>query len=237
MKFITYLILSLMAIPFAQGTTIKEDLLSPVTTNAAPFFWSGTFMTTFLLLTEESISDPLSEKSRTDKPLGDASRLGDYYGQLYPNALYTLGMLADGYFSERSGLSYGKARHMFKATLYSSLLTTILKYTVREPRPNSIEEKNSFPSGHTTTAFAFATVVSLQHEWYWGFAALGGAALTGFSRMNDGRHFLHDVVAGMTIGVSYGLGTYLSTKGEGAKVGIVPILDHQRTGLRFISQF
>lgn len=28
--------------------------------------------------------------------------------------------------------------------------------------------------------------------------------------MNDGRHFLHDLAGGMTIGISYGLGTYFT---------------------------
>jgi membrane-associated phospholipid phosphatase len=124
---------------------------------------------------------------------------------------------------------------MFKATAYAAFVTTVIKYAAREPRPNNIQEKNSFPSGHTTTAFAFASVVAVQHEWYWGMLALGGAGLTAYSRMNDGRHFLHDVLAGMTIGTSYGLGTYFASKGQGKNWALVPIIDETTTGAKIVA--
>lgn len=215
---------------------MKQGLLSPVTTNAAPFFWTGTAITTYLLISEDQISDPASRNTSHRKPLGDASKLGDLYGQVYPNAIYTLGMLGHGLLF-KGRMSNSRAGHMFKATLYAGLVATILKYTVREPRPDNSKEKNSFPSGHTTTAFTFATVVATEHEWYWGLLALGGAALTGYSRMNDGRHFLHDVVAGMTLGVSYGLGTYYNRQGQGRAYAIAPILDEERTGIRVVKAF
>ncbi len=197
---------------------------------------TGTVISTFFLLTEDTISDPATEKTAQKQPLGDASKLGDLYGQVYPNAIYTLGMLGHGYFA-KGKRAYERANHMFKATLYAGLMTNILKYTVREPRPDAIKEKNSFPSGHTTTAFVFATVVATEHEWYWGLLAFSGASLTAYSRMNDGRHFLHDVVAGMTIGASYGLGIYFANRGQGKRYAIVPIIDEDRTGLRLVSAF
>lgn len=219
------------------STTVKQDTLSPVTTDAAPYFWTGTLFTTYLLITEDTISDVASKKTSDRKPLGDASKLGDLYGQVYPNMIYFAGMGIHGLFTKNRN-SYGRASHMFKATLYAGLTATVLKYTAREPRPNNIKEKNSFPSGHTTTAFAFATVIATQHEWYWGALALGGATLTGYSRMNDGRHFLHDVAAGMTIGVSYGLGTYFTQyRGQGKKYAFIPLVDSETTGLQMVAMW
>lgn len=230
------LFLGLCSIP-AYGTTVKQDLLSPVTTDAAYAFWTGTAITTYLLISEDTISDVASKNTSNRKPLGDASKLGDLYGQVYPNIIYFAGMGLHGFFANDRN-SYGRASHMFKATLYAGLTATVIKYTAREPRPNNNKEKNSFPSGHTTTAFAFATVVATQHEWYWGLLALGGAALTGYSRMNDGRHFLHDVAAGMTIGVSYGLGTYYSQyRGQGKRYAFAPIIDRDTTGLRVVASW
>jgi membrane-associated phospholipid phosphatase len=219
-----------------EATTVKQNLLSPATTDAAPMFLTGLAVTTFFLLTEESISDPETKKASTEKPLGDASKIGDLYGSVYPNAIYWLGMVGHGLFTGHRR-SYARARHMFKATLYAGLVATALKYTVREPRPDNNQEKNSFPSGHTTTAFAFATVVAIEHEWYWGLTAMSMAGLTAYSRMNDGRHFLHDVVAGMTIGVSYGLGVYFAEKGQGRMYSFVPILDKETTGIRLVTNF
>ena len=228
----TFLVISLRAI----ATTVKQDILSPVTTPAAYSFWTGTAITTYLLITEDTISDVATKKTSERKPLGDASKLGDLYGQVYPNAIYVVGMLGYGLFSN-GRQSYSKAAHMFKATVYAGLIATILKYSVREPRPDNHKEKNSFPSGHTTTAFTFATVVATEHEWYWGLGALGMAGLTGYSRMNDGRHFLHDVVAGMTIGISYGLGTYYTQKGMGRQYAFIPIIDGDKNGIRVVTNF
>jgi hypothetical protein len=55
--------------------------------------------------------------------------------------------------------------------------------------------------------------------------------------MNDERHFLHDVIAGMTLGVSYGLGTYYTKNGQDNKMIFVPILDQERAGLRVVKSF
>jgi len=63
----------------------------------------------------------------------------------------------------------------------------------------------SFPSGHTTTAFALATVLSLWYPrgwWAWG----GGAVLVGWSRIVLGSHFPSDVLAGAVLGVAVVLG-------------------------------
>jgi membrane-associated phospholipid phosphatase len=99
---------------------------------------------------------------------------------------------------------------MFQATLYSATVATILKYTVREPRPNNSERRNSFPSGHSTTIFAFASYIGCRHSLPWGLAAYTAAAFVGFSRMNDNAHYLHDVTAGAAIGSAYGLGVCMA---------------------------
>ena len=61
---------------------------------------------------------------------------------------------------------------------------------------------HSFPSGHTTAAFAFATIVA--HEWDAvpgvPVLAYGMATAVGLSRMNDNAHWASDVLAGAVIG-------------------------------------
>tara|TARA_B100000795_G_C22794207_1_gene438513 strand:+ start:1421 stop:2047 length:627 start_codon:yes stop_codon:yes gene_type:complete len=60
---------------------------------------------------------------------------------------------------------------------------------------------NSFPSGHTTTAFTFAFILSLINKNKWlsiPFVLIAG--LVGFSRIFLSFHFLIDVVAGAIIG-------------------------------------
>lgn len=80
----------------------------------------------------------------------------------------------------------------------------------------------SFPSGHTTLAFAgaaFTTMVFCQcfPQSGWRFAVAGGAfgiaAVTGALRMASGNHFLTDVILGAVIGTTCGfLVPYMHTK-------------------------
>lgn len=67
-------------------------------------------------------------------------------------------------------------------------------------------DPHSFPSGHTTAAFAFGVALffTLPQKWAKA-AALTAAALMGLSRLYVGVHFPTDVLAGMVIGTCCGL--------------------------------
>ena len=66
-------------------------------------------------------------------------------------------------------------------------------------RPSSY----SFPSGHTSSSFACATVIFRMNK-KWGIGALILAALIGFSRLYNYVHFPTDVLAGAVIGAAIG---------------------------------
>jgi membrane-associated phospholipid phosphatase len=130
---------------------------------------------------------------------------------------------------------------MFKATAYAASVTTILKYTIREPRPNDHSIRNSFPSGHSTTAFAFGGYVTAEHGWGWGSAAILLSTFTAYSRINDNAHRLHDVTAGATIGWVYGWGMARmqrkSNPGHENRAYLAPILDSRTAGLSLFKEF
>lgn len=95
-------------------------------------------------------------------------------------------------------------------------LTTGLKYAVNRKRPyiqypNDIIQrtesgKYSFPSGHTSNAFAAATAVTLAtKKWYVAVPAYVYACGVGYSRMRLGVHFPTDVLGGMAIGIGSSL--------------------------------
>jgi undecaprenyl-diphosphatase len=67
-------------------------------------------------------------------------------------------------------------------------------------------DQNSFPSGHTCAAFAFAIAVCTVLPWRWAkITAVLVAVLMGFSRLYVGVHFPSDVLAGAVIGSLCGL--------------------------------
>lgn len=65
---------------------------------------------------------------------------------------------------------------------------------------------NSFPSGHTTTAFVLATLLALMYrkQALWFLLAV----LVGYSRIYLFQHFLRDVIFGSFIGVTFGYLSY-----------------------------
>jgi membrane-associated phospholipid phosphatase len=162
-----------------------------------------------LLLTRNQTSDPLQDEIGTSKPLGSSSSFGDLMGKQVPNLIYAGGMAAMGYFAN-DPLAYRNATGMISATVYSYFVTSGLKYAVQEERPNGSSKKDSFPSAHAASAFAFASYVGCRHSLPWGIAAYSLATFVAASRLNDNAHYVHDVVAGATIGGSFGLGTCLA---------------------------
>jgi membrane-associated phospholipid phosphatase len=106
--------------------------------------------------------------------------------------------------------------------LLSGIIVQVVKHLFFSPRPKlffgegchrffiqGIEfyHNNSFPSGHTTTVFAVATVlVLLSKNRIVQWPVLIGAVLVGYSRIYLGQHFLLDVLIGAIIGILTGIG-------------------------------
>lgn len=67
----------------------------------------------------------------------------------------------------------------------------------------------SFPSGHTSAAFATATALSLKyHKWYVIAPSYLWASYVGYSRMHLGVHYPSDVLAGAVLGAGSAYLTY-----------------------------
>ena len=121
----------------------------------------------------------------------------DDYVQYVPVAFYLtldfMGLEAKHSFGERVAVA---------AVTYISVtaLSQGVKYIVREPRPDT-GSRNSFPSGHTMTAFAGAELVRSEYGWGVGMGAYALAATVGFMRMYNGRHWFNDVLAGAGFGI------------------------------------
>ena len=89
-----------------------------------------------------------------------------------------------------------------------------MKYTIKRERPDG-SKNNSFPAGHTATAFMAATIMHREYGLTRSpLYSIGGytvATATAFSRQLNNRHWLSDVLAGAGIGVlSAELGYFLA---------------------------
>jgi membrane-associated phospholipid phosphatase len=94
--------------------------------------------------------------------------------------------------------------------LTSAVITTTLKYSIQRDRPfvtyPDIQKLTSagspsFPSGHTSEAFATATSLSLAFpKWYVIAPSFLWASAAGYSRMHLGVHYPSDVLVGAIIG-------------------------------------
>ena len=94
--------------------------------------------------------------------------------------------------------------------LTSNLVTALLKYAVQRDRPPAVvldpkplmevPTTSSFPSGHASTSFACAYVISRLAPRLTVFVYVL-AALIGFSRIYVGVHYPLDVLAGAVLGL------------------------------------
>ncbi|MEA3272811.1 MAG: phosphatase PAP2 family protein [Patescibacteria group bacterium] len=99
---------------------------------------------------------------------------------------------------------------IFLSTVFAYIISQLIGFLYFRPRPfalldgvNELIKKSpfekSFPSDHTTGAFAIAFAVFLLNK-KWGSVFLVIACLIGFSRIFVGVHYPLDVLAGILVG-------------------------------------
>ena len=150
-----------------------------------------------------------------------------------------------------------KGKHNFKdrtiilGTSYIIMSASVLslKSIAKVERPDG-SAFNSFPSGHTATAFAGAEFLWQEYKdvsiWY-GISGYVIATGTGIFRMYNDRHWLTDVVAGAGIGIlstkiAYWLNPFIQKKifnsreSNGTSI-IAPFYNGKQFGVGFIKSF
>jgi membrane-associated phospholipid phosphatase len=179
--------------------------------------------------------------------------LSDFF-EPFGNAAYTLPALVGFYLYGHSEGKEKIERTALLATesfLVTSLFTTVLKVGIGRARPDKLNSSSStfegpfssnvsFPSGHTSTVFAIATVVANEYDENPLVTPIsyGIATMTGLSRINDNQHWISDVFAGAALGY-FTAKTILKlrSKKKGRHFTIYPRADDKGGGLVLSSRF
>lgn len=129
-----------------------------------------------------------------------------------PILIYTLGMINNDSVAKQKALFIGET------FLASAFITVVSKKIIKTDRPYDTypmvqpvvsEASYSMPSGHTSTAFATATSLSLAYpKWYVVAPSFVWAGAIGYSRMHLGVHYPSDVLAGALVGSGSAYLTY-----------------------------
>ncbi len=159
------------------------------------------------------------ERTRTpaiDKPLRELSRFANH-SKLWLAIAAPLFV-----FGGRSGRR-AAATGVAAIGVNSFVVNVPLKAIARRPRPDreSTDDDNerhvrmptsrSFPSGHSASAFAFATAVAAFRPEL-GLGLRGLAAIVAYSRVHSGVHYPGDVLVGSLVGIAVGESTALAAK-------------------------
>jgi membrane-associated phospholipid phosphatase len=108
---------------------------------------------------------------------------------------------------------------LIRAQLVAQTVTQTIKVATQRTRPDG--STLSFPSGHTASTFATATVLHREFGWKAGVPAYALASWVAASRMHAERHFLSDVVMGATVGIMAGRAVTVGT--GGTRFAISPV--------------
>jgi membrane-associated phospholipid phosphatase len=186
-----------------------------------------------------------ADAGRMGGSMSAPATVGSFVGGPGPLALgavlYGFGHVRD------NGTVTQTGREVMRAVIVSGAITAVVKGAVGRARPFAApgdpDEYRpgqgftnasfaSFPSGHTTAAFATATVLArelnVSHpgaRWWTNPLLFGGATFVGLSRVYQRQHWPSDVVAGAALGTITGYEVVAHARGDRSKIGL-PFMSH-----------
>jgi len=112
-------------------------------------------------------------------------------------------------------------RDIVRAQMLSQVMVQAVKLTVRRERPDA-SNRMSFPSGHSASAFATASVLQHHYGWKAGVPAYALGSYVALARMAWNRHHATDVVMGAAFGLASARTVTMSVAGSQFNLGVRP---------------
>lgn len=191
--------------PTPRHTGIKAMLKGLVTDvkhlpSRQNLFWVGVGSGLALAVhpVDDDVTRRLVESRLADKVFKPGEILGETGTLLgVAGTIYAVGRLKDQPKVSHLGMD------LIRSVAIAEGLTQALKYTTRRERPDH-SSRNSFPSGHASETFAFATALERHLGWRGAVPAYLFSSYVAASRLPQNRHFLSDVVFGAAVGIIAG---------------------------------
>ena len=95
---------------------------------------------------------------------------------------------------------YNGFKSFMKSYATTVTATIILKEMTHKQRPDGSDYR-SFPSGHTSSAFAGASFIHFRYGLKYSIPLYMLAAFTGYSRVESKKHYTEDVIAGASLAI------------------------------------
>ncbi len=188
--------------------------------------------------------DEMRRHSGNDPFLKQAERFGLQYAPVVLGGFYLAGVATDN----KNAVEVAQDG-LAASIIASGLISPAIKLAVGRSRPRDnvgiahlkpfSDPDASFPSGHTTEAFALATVISSHYDEAWvGYTAYSVAGLVGVARTYHDAHFASDVLLGATIGTLVGKSVVAHNKTmRSNKLVLLPDVSPGLIGVRIVGRF
>ncbi len=197
--------------PDASAGPAASDEVTPAPLFSRADLWFGAAA---ILGVAAATREDAATRGEALESMGSGARRAALWGEHLGNPLYLGPALALTWAGaralDRPELAAASVR-IGGSVLAAIVACELLKYPVGRARPpqsggdpdlsRPFSGWDSFPSGHTTVAFATAAAIDREADRAWvKWVAYPLAGLVGWSRLHDDRHWVSDVVAGAALG-------------------------------------
>jgi membrane-associated phospholipid phosphatase len=207
--------LTLMGPAAVAAQSLRSEPVDSFPQPTSIHWWQGAAvlggLSTLLLLDGTVREDAQEHRTPAGDRFAESVR---HFGQPEVYGTVTAGILTAGLMTHNPRLIQTGTR-IAGALAVAGVVSNGLKVVAGRGRPdNPFQDEDpddfglfsghaSWPSGHTSMAFAFATALGDElHQPVARYGLLAAATAVGWSRINDNRHWLSDVASGAVIGIT-----------------------------------